>query len=432
MNNNFQYDKADIHKERALLVALKFPSDKREMVEAHLSELESLIDTAGFETASSITVSVKNPKPRYLVGSGKAEEICTLADDLEAEIIVFDEDLSPAQQRNWEKLSGLCVIDRREIILEIFAARAKTREAVLQVALARMEYSLPRLTRAWTHLSRQRGGAKGTRGEGETQLEVDRRIALKKIARLKKELSGVKEHRDTMRKKRGSIPVPTGAVVGYTNAGKSSLLNALSGCDVYVENKLFATLDPVTKKITLPRGREILLTDTVGFIRKLPHDLVDAFKSTLEEAALSDFLIHVVDITNREFRDHIKTTTEVLEELNAAEKPGILLFNKVDLCRDRDIIEEVRSEYPDALFFSTKTKEGEESLLERINTVLANTEKNEIFSIPADRYDLISVIHRKGRIKTKTYEGNMVRIEADIPEKERNRILKSLKTGDGA
>jgi len=439
MNNKFQYDRANINKEKALLIAIKYPDSRNETVEAHLSELASLIDTAGFEPVSTITVSIKKPKPGYLIGSGKAEEIRFMAEELEAEVLVFDEDLTPAQQRNWERFTRLCVIDRREVILEIFASRAKTKEAVLQVALARMEYSLPRLTRAWTHLSRQRGGAKGTRGEGETQLEVDRRITLKKIARLKKELAGVKEHRDTMRKKRGNVPIPNGAVVGYTNAGKSSLLNALSGSKVYVENKLFATLDPVTKKIKLPEGREFLLTDTVGFIRKLPHDLVDAFKSTLEEAALTDFLIHVVDITSREFRDHMRTTSEVLEELGADQKPVILLFSKIDLCRDEEEIEEVRTEYPEALFFSAKTKMGEESLFNKISTILAESEKTETFSIPADRYDLISMIHRKGRIKNKRYEEDTVKIEADLPEKERKRVLKALiggtdkgDKGDGA
>ncbi len=432
MNNKFQYDRANINKEKALLIAIKYPESKKDAVEAHLSELARLIDTAGFEPVSAVTVSLKKPKPGYLMGSGKAEEIRFMAEELDAEVLVFDEDLTPAQQRNWERFTRLCVIDRREVILEIFASRAKTREAVLQVALARMEYSLPRLTRAWTHLSRQRGGAKGTRGEGETQLEVDRRITLKKIAHLKKELTGVKAHRDTMRKKRGNIPIPTGAVVGYTNAGKSSLLNALSGSEVYVENKLFATLDPVTKKIVLPEGREVLLTDTVGFIRKLPHDLVDAFKSTLEEAALSDFLIHVVDITSREFRDHMRTTAEVLEELGADQKPVILLFNKIDLCMDDDLIKEVRAEYPEALFFSAKTKEGEELLFSKIVTVLAESEKSELFSIPSDRYDLISMIHRKGRIKKQYYEEDMIKVEADLPVKERNRILKALMRRDGA
>lgn len=412
-----------------MLVAVAYPNDDRADVDSHLKELANLIDTAGLTAVSSITVQLKAPKPRYLIGTGKTEEIRSIAENTGADIIVFDEDLSPAQQRNWEKYSGLCVIDRREIILEIFAARAATREAVLQVGLARMEYSLPRLTRAWTHLSRQRGGSKGTRGEGETQLEIDRRIALRKIARLKKELAGVKEHRDTMRKKRGRIPLPTGAVVGYTNAGKSSLLNTVSGSDVYVEDKLFATLDPVTKKINLPEGREVLLTDTVGFIRKLPHDLVEAFKSTLEEAALSDFLIHVVDTTSKEYKDHLKTTSAVLEELGAETKPVILVFNKIDICSRPEIIEEVKATYKDAVFFSAKTGEGKNDLLDAVSRILTENEILDVFDIPENRYDLISMIHRKGTITKKRYEDGMVKVEAKIPLKERNRILKILRGG---
>ena len=227
---------------------------------------------------------------------------------MEADCSIFDDDISPSQQRNWEALSELCVIDRREVILDIFTARANTREAVLQVGLARMEYSLPRLTRAWTHLSRQRGGARGNRGEGETQLEVDRRIVLRKINRMKKELIKVKSNRATMRRLRTSIPEPTASLVGYTNAGKSSLLNALSGTDVFVENKLFATLDTTARKISPEGGKQFLLTDIVGFIRKLPHSLVETFKSTLEETHYADFLLLLLDASSPEVIHHYETT----------------------------------------------------------------------------------------------------------------------------
>ncbi|MFW6344260.1 MAG: GTPase HflX, partial [Sediminispirochaetaceae bacterium] len=297
---------------RVLLVIIKPPELSHSQAELYLEELKNLADTLGFTTADSMVVPVKKISPKYLVGSGKAEEIQHLAEAHEVECVVFDDTISPAQQRNWEQLTGRCVIDRQEVILEIFSRRARTREAILQVALARMEYSLPRLTRAWTHLSRQRGGTRGTRGEGETQLENDRRVVLKKITKLKRELAKLESQREVRRKQRMGVPLPTGAIVGYTNAGKSSLLNALTDASVTVGNRLFATLDPSTKKMALPGGAEILLTDTVGFIRKLPHDLVDAFHSTLEEAVLADFLVHVVDASNSEALHHIETTKEVL------------------------------------------------------------------------------------------------------------------------
>ena len=257
--------------ETALLVCVRLPGMSSTELDYMKEELSNLIDTMGLKVLEVVTATLKKPTPRYFVGSGKAQEIADYAKELEADCIVFDDDLSPSQQRNWEELSGVCVIDRHEVILDIFANRATTKEATLQVGLARMEYSLPRLTRAWTHLSRQRGGTKGTRGEGETQLEVDRRIVLRKISKFKAELKKVRSNRATLRKQRTSIPIPTASIVGYTNAGKSSLLNALTGADVFIEDKLFATLDPTTRRVKLKGGNEILLTDTVGFIRKLPH-----------------------------------------------------------------------------------------------------------------------------------------------------------------
>ena len=268
LNNNLNAilnDNETEPRQKAVLVCMQFPEMKKGEAAIHLEELKSLVDTMGAETVDSLIVPLKKRSPKFYVGTGKADEITESAKRHSAEIIIFDNDLSPAQQRNFEELSGKAVIDRHEVILDIFAGRATTKEAVLQVGLARMEYSLPRLTRAWTHLSRQKGGSKGTRGEGETQLEVDRRLVMNRITRLKKELIKVRLHRKTLRKQRDAIQIPTGALVGYTNAGKSSLLNALTGSEVFVEDKLFATLDPTTRKVTLPGGNKILLTDTVGF-----------------------------------------------------------------------------------------------------------------------------------------------------------------------
>ncbi len=424
MNTIFQYDSKSIAKERALLVTVEYPGIPEKQLHSRLEELKDLIDTMGLNTVGKIAVTLKTPGRKYLTGSGKAEEISRKADDLEADIIVFDNDLSPSQQRNWEKLSGKCVIDRREVILEIFAGRARTKEAVLQVALARMEYSLPRLTRSWTHLSRQRGGTRGTRGEGETQLEIDRRIVLSRISRLKKEIEKIKSHRDIMRKKRQSVPMHSGALVGYTNAGKSSLLNAVSGSETYTEDKLFATLDPATKKASLPGGRHILLTDTVGFIRNLPHDLVDAFKSTLEEASLADFLIHVLDASNPEIREHFNTTMKVLEDLGAGDKPMIIALNKIDLCTDRDYLEELKAEYGNCVLLSAKTGDGIDMLLKKAGDIISS-QVFELFIIPSSRYDLIAMIHRKGRVVEQKYENDSVIIKADVSEKEK-RILKEI------
>ncbi len=426
MYDNFQYNTADTHPDKVLLITIKFPDIKEKEALSHLEELRRLADTMEEETTGALVVPLKVPKQKYLVGEGKAQEIQALAEETNADIIIFDDDLTPAQQRNWERLTHLCVIDRREVILEIFAQRASTREAVLQVALARMQYSLPRLTRAWTHLSRQKGGTRGTRGEGETQLEVDKRLVLRKITRLKKELIKIRSHRNTMRKKRKGIPFPTGALVGYTNAGKSSFLNILIGAGTYVEDKLFATLDPLARKITLPGGKEIILTDTVGFIRKLPHNLIDAFKSTLEEAVLADFLIHIVDISDPEFRLQFKITKNVLEDLEASEKPVILVFNKIDLVSDAFLVSGLRNEYPNAVFISSKTGEGIKDFYKAVDGILKETEITETFSIPHDRYDLVALLHRKGHITEQKWKESSIQIQAQVSPQTRSLLYKIL------
>ncbi|HWA87889.1 MAG TPA: GTPase HflX, partial [Opitutus sp.] len=297
--------------ERAFLIGVQThampPGEGAEL----LGELKELVENLRITVAGSVLVNLRAPNPALLLGSGKAAELAEAAKAAGADVIVFDEQLSPAQQRNWEELSGVAVIDREEVILEVFADRAHTREAVLQVALARMEYSLPRLTRAWTHLSRQRGkGALG--GEGETQLEQDRRIVRDRIARLKAELATVVQQRAVQRRRRLRVPVPTASIVGYTNAGKSSLLNALTGARLLAADKLFATLDPTTRQLQLTGHHKLLVTDTVGFIRRLPHGLVEAFKATLEEVVVADFLLHVLDVTNPDFEKHHATTMGVL------------------------------------------------------------------------------------------------------------------------
>jgi GTPase len=410
----------------ALLVGVKTPDITQAEAAEHLDELARLVDTMGLQVVDSILVNLQKPSPRFLVGSGKAEEVSETADDREVDCIIFDNDLSPSQQRNWEELSDLCVIDRQEVILDIFANRASSREAVLQVGLARMEYSLPRLTRAWTHLSRQRGGARGARGgnrgEGETQLEADRRIVVHKINRFKAELKKVRAQRATRRKKRRSIPVPTGAIVGYTNAGKSSLLNALTEAEVFVENKLFATLDPTTRRMPIENGAEVLLTDTVGFIRKLPHDLVDAFKSTLEETVLSDFLIHMLDASSPEVADHFATTTSVLDEMGAGDKPTMTVFNKIDLVKDGSILHNLKTNYPNAIFTSVKTDTGLDIVAQGIKRQVYETTPIVEFQIPANRTDLAALIHRTGRVIRETYDSDTITLAAQVPDQTRGML----------
>ncbi|MBN1649264.1 MAG: GTPase HflX [Spirochaetales bacterium] len=400
--------------ETALLVCFRLDGQDDISSRSISEELEQLVRTMGLEAVRTIIVPHKKTNPRFITGSGKAEEICDLADELDVDCIVFDDDISPSQQRNWEEKSGRCVIDRQEVILDIFAARAITREAMLQVGLARMQYSLPRLTRAWTHLSRQRGGTRGTRGEGETQLEIDRRMVMRKIAKIKKELASVERERQTQRKKRKAVPVPTASIVGYTNAGKSSLLNALTNADVLVENKLFATLDATTRRVRLPGGFDALLSDTVGFIRRLPHGLVEAFKSTLEEVVYADFIIHLIDISSGEFREHIDTTNSVLRELGASGKKCLLVFNKTDIAGS---IEVMQKEFPEAVFISVKTGAGLDALAAHISEAVFNNSKVLNLAIPGTRGDLKALLHREAVISSEEFENGCFCLTAAIPKR---------------
>jgi len=407
--------------ETALLIAVEQPEDSHAAVTASLDELKQLVRTIGIAPREATIVRLARPHPRYLLGSGKTDELIERAKEIGTGYIIFDFDLAPAQQRNWEKSSDLCVIDRHEVILQIFADRAFTKEANLQVALARLQYSLPRLKRQWTHLSRQRGGAHGTRGEGETQLEADRRVVENRIARVKRDLVGVREQRATMRKHRTDVPVPTGALVGYTNAGKSSLLNRLTSGQVLVADKLFATLDPTTRRLPLPNGTEALLTDTVGFIRKLPHDLVDAFRSTLEETVLADFLIHVVDVSSSEMEHQISVTRKVLEEIGAGEKPVIIVLNKVDLLADPpQVFRRADAGYTVAV--SAESGYGIESLLAAIQELVASTMKAVEMVLPASRYDLAALVHRTGHVLSKDYIDGTIHMRAQVPDKTRNKL----------
>ncbi|HTB79286.1 MAG TPA: GTPase HflX [Opitutaceae bacterium] len=400
--------------QRAFLVGVQTPKMPPGEGQELLDELRELVETLGLTVVRSTLIALRTPVPALLIGSGKAQELSDLAHEDDADVIIFDEDLSPAQQRNWEKLSELAVIDRQEVILEVFADRAHTREAILQVALARQEYSLPRLKRAWTHLSRQRGGGTGARGQGETQLENDRRLVRDRIAHLREQIAGVVQQRGVQRARRMRVPVPTAAIVGYTNAGKSSLLNRLTGAAVFVEDKLFATLDPTTRQLLLRNNQKLLVTDTVGFIRRLPHGLVEAFKATLEEVVVADFLIHVLDATNPNIEKHHATTLGVLRELGADDKPTLTLFNKTDAA-DTRALAHARTLAPDGLFISAKTGAGLDALLDRCAELIAGRLGISALLVPHDRYDVIARLHEFGHIHDQEHRDEGVFIHGRFP-----------------
>ncbi len=403
---------------RALLVGAWWKPQTVEEARSLLDELAELVDTLGLTVASDVLAKIERPQAAYLIGSGKAEEIVTQAKATECDVIIFDNELTPGQQRKWEELSGLAVIDREEVILDIFNGRARTNEARLQVELARMEYSLPRLARLWGHLSRQQGGGLGGKGEGESQLEIDRRLVRRRIDNVKAELVEVRNRRATQRKQRERTPVPHAAIVGYTNAGKSSLLKKLTGADVLVEDKLFATLDPTTRRIDLPGGQPLLLTDTVGFVRKLPHRLIEAFKATLEEALLSDFLVHLLDASQPEIFAFHRTTMDVLAELGAQEKRILTVFNKIDLLAPDDgTLTGLRRHFPDALFISTRTGAGLEELLGRMADQLASRIESVELLLPPDRGDVLGSLHRTGQVLSTEYTDAGVHVRATVPLK---------------
>ena len=405
-------EKAELVEKAFLIGVFQTPAEQEES-ESLLDELEALVETLGIPVAEKQLIRVPKPSSRYFVGSGKAEEIAARAQALGADLIVFDNELQPAQQRNWEALAKVAVIDRQEVILDIFAQRAHTKEARLQVDLARLEYSLPRLTRAWQHLGRQAGGL-GAKGEGETQLEADRRLVRRQIDRLKADLERVRARRATQRKQRQRLPLPHAAIVGYTNAGKSSLLRRLTGADVLVEDKLFATLDPKTRRIDLDGGQKLLLTDTVGFVRNLPHRLVEAFKATLEEATLADFLIHVVDASHPRVYDFYDTTMRVLSELGADTRRVITFLNKMDRMDKSSSLQALRLHFPDAVFGSTHTGAGLSELTHRCGEMLRDWVTRVELALPLSRTELISLLHRTSNVLSLDYDDRYANVVAMV------------------
>ncbi|HSX26238.1 MAG TPA: GTPase HflX [Chlamydiales bacterium] len=410
---------------RAILVGTYSGAKAKEQCDEQLNELESLGTTYGLETVLKLPCPIREYDAATFIGSGKVEEIKQLAIDGQCQVVIFDDEISPQQQRNLEKILERVVIDRTELILGVFAQRAQTREAKIQIELATFGYQMPRLRKMWSHLHRQRsGGASGgaVKGEGEKQIEIDRRIVRKQIDRLENDLEEIKKQRKTQRRLRERTGIPTFAIIGYTNVGKSTLLRALTDADVLVEDKLFATLDPITRKFVLPNGQAILLIDTVGFIRKIPHQLIAAFKSTLEEAVQADILLHLIDVSNPQAEKQAEATFEVLKELNATEHPIVTVLNKVDRCENRMLIQKLKIKYPKTVEISALNKTGFDLLMETMIQEISRLRKRMKLRVPQSHYALVSEVMRQGKVLSCEYEGNDILLEVEIPHHLEKKI----------
>lgn len=393
------------------------PPDARE-AEANSEELRLLVDSAGARVADEMHIKRSHPDHRTYVGKGNAEEMFLRVQDSEADLVVVGVDLSPAQQRNLEDAAQERVIDRTQLILDIFAQRARTSEGKLQVELAQLQYLLPRLTGRGVEMSRMGGASAGglaTRGPGETKLETDRRRVRKRISVLSNELEAVVKHRSVQNKSRRELMIPNAALVGYTSAGKSTLLNLLAGTAVEAHARLFATLDPTTRRVDFEDGASILLSDTVGFIRNLPHHLVAAFRATLEEVVDADFLIHVVDASHPFMEGQRKAVEEVLAELDVSGKPTITVFNKSDLIRDQYELRRLVATTPDSCYISALTEDGQRYLEELIRQVVSRLMRKVAVTIPYDRGDLLALCHERGRVSVVDYRPEGTFIEAELP-----------------
>ncbi len=400
--------------ERVFLVGLELKSQMPGELRDFMDELEDLTQTAGGDVVGNGIQRLETPVAATFIGTGKADEFAALCTRQDVDTVIFDDELSPAQSRNLEKVFNCKVLDRTSLILDIFARRARTREGKLQVELAQLQHLLPRLTRFWDHLSRQKGGI-GMRGDGETQLETDRRRVQDRIARIARELDEVRQQRDTQRQGRRRSLWPLVSIVGYTNAGKSTLLNTLTGASVLAEDRLFATLDPTTRRLRLPANQNVLLSDTVGFIRKLPHTLVEAFKATLEEVVEAELLIHVVDLSHPHAAEQIVAVNGVLEEIGAVGKPTLVVFNKIDRPGTRDQLNRYLERYPAGVGVSAKPGEGLPALLAELGAMLRPARELVHLAIPHDQPAAIARLHATTHVLERNYHGKVARFKARIP-----------------
>ena len=425
------YDTMKASPTRAFLVGVKLKDELQSDAESSLEELRRLTETAGMEVLAEIIQPKETPDPAYFIGRGKLEEAEAIVSELKVEAVIFDNDLTPAQTRNLEKALDIVVVDRTSLILQIFAQRAQTKAAKLQVDLAQLQYALPRLTRMWTHLSRlgtgggTAGGSAGraggvVRGPGETQLQIDRRLIHSQISRVKKALQKVEKHRRVQRKQRQEMI--NVSLVGYTNAGKSTLFNALTSEHRLAEDKLFATLDPTTRLLDLPDNRHVLLSDTVGFLKKLPHHLVASFKATLEEVVEADLLLHVVDVAHPEVESQIDAVDEVLKELDAFERPTLMVFNKVDLLENEEYAQLFRNKYPDSLAISAQNGTGLEALKDLLAERFSTQDVEVSIALSYQDGKALDYLYKHGEVFDTDYQGESIRVKAKLPQ----RYLKAL------
>lgn len=420
----FSFLTTEVKPERAVLVGVEWRQSSWPL-DRSLDELERLADTAGAVVVGRLTQRLERPVPKSFIGSGKVEELKSLVGRLEADVVIFDEDLTPAQQSHLERAVGepVKIIDRTALILDIFGLHAKTREGRLQVQLAQLQYLLPRLRGMWSHLAKEqtRGGIGSRFGQGESQLEVDRRLIRNRISSLRRELKELERRRAVQAKGRVESDAFRIALAGYTNAGKSTLLNALTGSDVLSQDKLFATLDPTTRAYTLPGGRIVTLTDTVGFIQKLPHGLVEAFKSTLSEVLGADLILKVIDVSDEDRHRHEEAVDRVLDEIGAGERPSLTVYNKIDLL-DPEEVGLLRARMPRAIFFSARTGDGLDLLLDRLCAEAAANDRLISADVPYREGGLLKLVHEQGQLISEEYLADRVRIVAKVPARIAGRL----------
>ena len=403
---------ATAHHERAIIFVLSTAGGEDDL-DVRMDELKELVQTAGAEIISAQSQSRRASDMATYIGHGKAEELAAEAKALRADVVIFDDELSPTQTRNLSKRLDRPVVDRTQLILDIFAQRARTREGKLQVELAQLTYLLPRLSAQYTKFERQQGGI-GGRGPGETKLESDRRKVRDRISELEREIDEVTNQRSQQRQVRRKLPFPTCALVGYTSAGKSTLLNLLSGAEVFADARLFATLDPTTRRVVIPDGWSVLMTDTVGFIRRLPHMLVAAFRATLEEVVQADFLIHVVDAGAEDYESQMRAVNTVLEELGVADKPTVIVFNKADRVQDQYHLRELVAQTPNACYISALKREGMAYLMDRFTATIRAMLVHIIAELPYDKNDLLALCYENGKVNVVDYRPECIYVEADV------------------